>query len=214
LRRVDRLDDLTEGAARRVIRLRMLVSTAGVPVSSDLDRALSYVVIESANLWAQFCRAFYISTALRARDAGGHRIVLPPGTPPADVNDALTLAIHRIRPRLRGKNGPWSHRDEPTWHDVSEFLKVMARLKPSNLGTIRAAVSYEPKTLSVLPTARNFYAHKGEATAVKARGIAARYGLSTRSSPSSLLCSRAPGRPQPLILDWLDDLRETIKLSS
>ena len=60
---------------------------------------------------------------------------------------------------------------------------------------------------------RNYFAHKGEHSAVKARGLGKRYGIAQTLSPPELLCTRAPGRFQPLIADWLDDLRSVIRLT-
>lgn len=41
-----------------------------------------------------------------------------------------------------------------------------------------------------------------------ARGV----GVSARLRPSDILCSRAPGRPQNVLADWLDDIRNIASL--
>jgi hypothetical protein len=174
---------------------------------------LAYVVIEALNVWVHYCRCFYIATALGAKDSAGQRVAISPPVAITSADDAIVLAVHRVRRRLRGLPGPFAPLDEPRWHKPNEFLKVMRELSPSNLGDVQRALSLQPQTLQHLPTVRNFYAHRAQDTADRVRSLAPRYSVASSASPSEFLCSRQPGRPQPIVLDWLDDVRSTVELT-
>lgn len=212
MRREARLESLVQKASRRALLLRVLTEGLRPPVSKEQDRLLTFVTIEALNLWSLFCRSMFLSAALGSRDGNGVKITCnAPGI--ATEDDALTLAIHTAKPRLRGKSPPWIPRDEPPWHEPVVFLSVMQALGPTNLVTVQNAFSYPTQVFSYLPTARNFYAHRAANTAAKVRGIARGYALSPRLRPSELLATRPAGRPQAIVADWLDDLRNIMLLA-
>ena len=66
-----------------------------------------------------------------------------------------------------------------------------------------------------MATMRNFFAHKAERAATKARGLRRNYkGLKLVTlSPAELLCSYEYGRPQTVVCDWMDDLGSVISLT-
>lgn len=212
MRREGSLLVLAEKARRRALLLRSLVDHISGVVTVEEDRLTAFVTIEALNLWNLFCRSFYVSAALGCRDGSGSRVTCSTGGIRSEM-DAMTVAIHAVKPRLRGKQGPWSHRDEPPWHDTSSFLSAIQALGPSNLLTVQSALSYPTKAFAYLPTARNFYAHRAMSTAVKVGGIARGYALNPRLRPSEILLSRLPGRPQNLLADWVDDMRAVMSLS-
>jgi hypothetical protein len=210
MQRVAWLGRLEEVAIRRALRLRSLVDTYSVPVPSDQDRIVSYVTIEALNLWASFARAYYVSSVLGARiSAGGKVTVQKRGirTP----GDAITFSVQRLGPRRRAA-GPWKRRDEPAWHTPSTLLTLFEDLGASNLKEVQRAFGYQTRVFGQLPTFRNFFAHRNEESAEKTAQIARAYGLSPRLRPSEVLCSRTVGRPQNILADWLDDLRNVMQL--
>ena len=195
---------------RRIRRLNLVLDGAPA-IFEEQDRRVSFVTIEAVNAWGIFCRFFYLSCALGGKDANGSRIVSGGGSFQT-TQDALTLAVHEVKPRLRSKTGPWTYRDEPTWHQIDEFTRVMRALNPSNLSNVLKAVSLTTNVFQDLPTFRNFFAHRGEHTARKARSVANSYLVSTQLHPTSILVSYQPGRPQTILRDWLDDLRIVVEL--
>lgn len=205
------LTKLEHMAARRTLRLRALVDGYNPPVSPEHDRLISYVTIETVNLWAGFSRAYYLSCVLGARTTAGARITFSRAgvsTP----HDALRLAVATFNPRFRGAPTTWRRRDEPAWHDIAVLLRLVTELACSSLPDVRVALGYTTTVFQHLPVFRNFFAHRNEDTARKTSNIARGYALSPRLRPAELLVSRRPGRPQSVICDWLDDMYNVITL--
>jgi hypothetical protein len=74
-------------------------------------------------------------------------------------------------------------------------------------------MSVDTRALQDLPVFRNFYAHRNEETAAKAIALAERqYLIRGRTHPTLAIATPPYQRPQPLILDWLDDIRAVIDL--
>ena len=122
----------------------------------------------------------------------------------------MTFAIHHIR-RLPG-NGPWEPRDEPTWHDSTIVMRLLNAAGCSNLPGVQAAFSLGMASLTELTTARNFIAHRSDATALKLRRLGLGLRLGQLVDPSDVLTTKAPGRPQSVLEDWLDDIRSIFSL--
>jgi hypothetical protein len=57
-----------------------------------------------------------------------------------------------------------------------------------------------------LARARNYFAHRNRDTRATAQGIGPSYGLSALLHPADMLLARPVGRPQALILEWIDDI--------
>jgi hypothetical protein len=218
VRERDRLDLLTRKAVRRVVRLRLLAE-ANTPVApaewcAHHERALSYVVIEAANLWATFARAHYVSTALRARIMPATRIELAGGLRIRTVEEALTVAVVRADQSKAGLTGPWAPRDEPNWPDPGTWQLLIADLQASNLAAVERAANYRPKTLRMLMRMRNYFAHKSARAGRSARRMPREYGYPNDLHPVLFLLQPAPGFRQPVLLQWLDDLALTLRLSN
>ena len=190
-------------------------------VTSDLDSlesAVAFVIIELDNLWAGVARSFFLSVAFRARDGNGNRIQLSKTTRARTTDDALTHAIRRCKPRLfqRKQTGPWTWFDEPRWWHHRTLLDAMDEVGASNCGQVSAAMSQPPGAFYHLHTFRNFYAHRGEGTRTEIIGGLRQLKFPTSHTATAALISPAIQagqiRPQPLILDWLDDVRNTISM--
>ena len=205
------LVDLSDKAGRRLIRLRELVRLRAIPLSDEDDRAFSFVCIEAANLWARYSRSFYLSCAARARDASGVRVAHLTASARTH-QDALTVAIHGITPRLLGKSAPWTSRDEPDWRQPAVLDRALFLLGATNLPKVRAAFALPNNVFRDLPTFRNFYAHRGMETANRVRHVARSYALPGDLHPTEILGTRLTGRPQCILADWVDELRQVIDL--
>jgi hypothetical protein len=207
---VRQLARLQRLAAKRLVMLRTLVEQCAAPSTRKYDRIVSYVAIEALNLWTEFMRCYYLSCVLSGKRANGVRVKIATAGV-RTVEDAINFAISCLRPYLK-KVRPWRRRDEPSWHDPNTLLRLSDALGYSNLTEVRAAFAYPTRAFQDLPTVRNFFAHRNEETARKAVNIARSYGLSTLLRPSDILISIAPGRPQSVLSDWLDDIRYVIEL--
>jgi len=59
---------------------------------------------------------------------------------------------------------------------------------------------------------RNYFAHKNPDTARKIQQIARGLALPTTMDACQVMSSVAPGAAQTVVLDWLDELRNTLRL--
>jgi hypothetical protein len=206
-----------------VLRLRSLVEqhTPSRPSqwSAADERIASYVVIEAANLWEGYCRSFYLSSALRAFETPGVRVTVTFATPIRTLQDALTVAVHRIDATTRGRQGPWSPSDEPDWPNKGHFRIALAHVGASNLPKVDRALGLLPSALNDLRTMRNYFAHKAERSASSVRRLPRNYRLTQVTHPMVFLFSPAPGRGaftagEPVLFRWLDALYRTIRLTT
>jgi hypothetical protein len=206
-----------------VLRLRDLV-TEHTPPRPDLwsaedQRAVSYVVIEAANLWEGYCRSFYLSTALRARDSSGQRVTLTYHRRITSVEEALTIAVHEMDPRTRTRHGPWTPGEEPDWPNTGHMRRVVRLLGASNLPKLDRALGLLPSALNDIRTVRNYFAHKAERSATSVGNLPRNYGITRRVHPVEFLFLTAPPRRgfptvEPVLLRWLDAMYRTIRLTT
>lgn len=127
-------------------------------------------------------------------------------------DDAITFAIHSNRPRLQSKRGPWTHRDEPDWHDPASVSKALNAAGCSNAAGFYAAVSLGTASRTEVLTVRNYVAHRGRNTALKVRTLCPDKAKMHTIDPMAVPLERGPGRPQPLLFDWIDDLSTMVSL--
>lgn len=201
------LGKLEKSARKNFQRLQRKITTVN---QTNREAILSYVVIESLNSWRNFVRAFYLSCAFEAMTNGGARIRVSPGR--VSLSDALGKAIHCYKPNaLPNSRGQWDRRVEPNWHDTTTIIKICTNLGCSNLSMVNEAFSIGSRVFEDLPVFRNFYAHRNQQTEMAAKRLGPQYGISAILSPSEILFSWPLGRPQPLILEWIDDLLITIE---
>lgn len=215
----DNLVVLQRTALRRAARLRLIAAECALPSSINPDREarVTYCVIELHTLWDGFSRALFLSSALSARDSTGRRVSVAATPRPRTVDDALTHAIRRLKPGLRKRNPPWSWGDEPKWSYTNVLLDSLDAVGCSNRSQVAVALSTQTAVFDYLRVMRNFYAHRGKSARQKLHPIAVTYSLPPTMHPSGalLLRARLGGvlRPQPLLLDWVDDVINTLSLA-
>ena len=211
MRSVVRLKRLRNAGSRRAYSLRTLVDSLKLPPSTEQERVIAYATIEAHNLWASFARAYYLSCVLKARRVSGPNITITQ-TGLRTVTDGIQHAVRLLKPWVKS-GPPFTRRDEPAWHELSTLLKLLASIGASNLSQVQSALSYPTTVFTVLPTVRNFFAHRNDKTARKVANAArSSLGLSAKLKPASVVCSVLPGRPQNVLADWLDDLRAVMAL--
>lgn len=206
---------------RRVLAAIVEVGVRLPEESIESDRCLAVTFIGAHNSWAQFARAYYFSLAAGAIDASGQRVVIG-NSAVIGTQSAMTAAIHHMSPKLRSRSGPWSHWDEPRWHNPDIFLQVIINLKPSNESDITKAFAGVPsQKIKDLTTIRNFFCHRGEETARLARDVARRRLVRPlnpnarpirNQHPRELLRSLPTGRTRNLAVAVLEDLRNLLAL--
>ena len=187
-------------------------------MASGLDPGIAVAVVELDNLWTGVARSLYLSSAFCARDGTGKPLDL--GVPPCrTTNEALGHAIKRCKEDVFSAKdgvGPWEVGDEPAWGRTKHLLASLDAIGASNYDKISGALSLTPKVFPYMHTFRNFYAHRSMEAKIQVEGVVRAYGLPTRCAPTRILVSPVVTpegvRPQPLILDWADELRETMEL--
>lgn len=181
------------------------------------DQLTAFCVVELYNGWYGFSRSLYVSACLGARDGSGSRVSLAKAPRSATDQDALTHAVRRCKPgRFKGGRPPWRWLDEPSWANSAVLLSALDEVGAANYGIVSAALSQPGASpvLDHLSDFRHFYAHRGEGTRRQASRHALSYALSPILSPTELLNSHAAQngltRPQPVLMDWVDDLRAIV----
>lgn len=164
---------------------------------------MSYIVIEAANVWAQYSLCLYLSCVFGARDGGGQRIV---ASRARTLDEAYTLAVHAVKPTRRGTDG-WNRNDLPDWQNKGHLSKTLRYVEATVVADVDRALGHQSRVLTDLPSMRNYFAHKAERSAASARNLGPRYGLGRALEPEVLLCSVPPnGGGDILLREWLADL--------
>jgi hypothetical protein len=200
---------LKKALGRRTIFLRQLINALSPPLHASEDRVISYTTIEALNTWGSFARAYYLSCCLcQARRTTGARVTLAAGR----ITNTLDALFCATRVMTGAKRPPTNRRQEPAWHDPNTLLKTFAVLNVSNLNQIQAAFSYSTSAFAHLPTIRNFFAHRNDDTMHKVRDVARHLGVNPNQRACEIVCSALAGRPQNILADWLDDIRNVAVL--
>ena len=203
------LNTLHSSCTRNVGRLRKTTLEAVKLPDREADIRVSYVVLELVNTWPNFTRAYYMSCFLSPKTIMGKKITLNLSAP--DSNGAISIAMQKLKPLTQVPlNGVWKRRDEPAWHDHNHLLTLSNHVGVSHLQDVRSALSNGFTVFSDLPVLRNFFAHRNQATESNARRVLKNYGILARRQLSQLILTNPIGRPQPLLLDWLDEIELTV----
>ena len=206
-----RLAHLVARVAAKLEHYRDLVTTALGEDAPVKERLISHVCINTQNTWAEFCRAYAMSTALNPTRLGGEAIILSDTTVRSE-SDVVSAAVRLLRGHVY-QRGRWKRRDEPPWHDPNTLLLTLDGVGASNSEEIRTAFSLGSRVFEDLPVFRNFYAHRSEHTAMKARRIAYKYGIPMLRRPTEIICRATPRAPQqPVVLEWIDDIWVTVQI--
>ncbi len=193
-------------SVRHLSKLRTLADGASQLALPESDRVISYVTIACLNTWANFARTYFLSCTLAPWREQGLQIQC--NTAIRTFDDAIDAAMKRCKPLMwkQRQHGNWTRRDEPVWHVPKNLIDSCDEIGCSNYTAIQNAFSIQTKVFDHLSTFRNFYAHRNDETAIKTQKIAGEYTIPFPAHPSEILLSHAYGRPQILILDWIDDL--------
>jgi hypothetical protein len=206
-----RLGGLSRAAKKRLAKLRSRVDHLGFPPTPDEDVAVAWTVIEALNLWSSFLRAYYLSGAIHTRTISGNHVLFN-SIGFTNAKSAVKYAIQSVNPKFN--KSKISRRDEPAWHDKTNFVSLQQKVGASNLTQIYSAFSSGASFSNYLPSVRNFYAHRCDETFQKAALVGVKLGLSSqpRLRATKIMCSRLPKRPQNILTDWLDDMLNVIDL--
>jgi hypothetical protein len=214
MRKRSSLGRLNKSLVHRIRYLESLAATIAGGHDHAADRALSFISIEALATWSAFVREFYLSCALlRPRTIGG-QVVRHRGASIGTEKDALLHSIMVLKgpssPSYRSAaNSPRiAPRDEPAWHEKRVLLALSSSISLTNNLAVTTGLSYPTTFFDDLPPVRNFYAHRSSNTAERIARIANRkYAIAQLRHPNDFMNNLIPGRAQPLLMEWLGDIR-------
>jgi hypothetical protein len=205
-----RLTNLETKALSYVSFLRTQANIALLTADGPSDRILTFVVVEAHNAWALFVRSFYLSCVYSAKRRNGVEVTSNLAFP-RDTVVAIDHAMRLLKPRAAG-GAPWPRRDEPPWQTTSTILTLARTFAFSNFAEITNAMSYPTSVFPHLRDCRHFFSHRNEETMRVALSHERDYGLTGLKHPKHFLRAAGSGRPQAILLDWLDDISNVIEL--
>ncbi len=199
---------LHKSVSKRLSRLRLIASQACLRPQnefSETNREISFVTIELHTTIANFTRSYFLSCILNPKSKSGTRITCNPGI--VSYTDAIDASMKACKNSVWRKSPGinWSRRDEPPWHQSNTLISSCHEISCSYQANILTAFAVPTTVFNGLTIFRNFYAHRNENTVNLVRNLAISYGISAAGHPTQILCSAAYGRPQSMILDWIDD---------
>lgn len=210
MNRARSLPYLVRWAARRFREFEYLADQLSPPFSSEESNRVRYIALEASNTWALLMRNYYLASATGAWLADGTR-VHGPGIK-RRVGRALTASVHVVNNRLRDRNGPWTHREEPNWVDPRIIRRLFSEHGLSNAAGFTRALARGTGASRRLITFRNFVAHRSRESAVRVRLMIRRLGIISAADPIELPFYRLPRRPVTAVTDWLIELRDIVEL--
>lgn len=202
---------LHRAAAARLKRIRKdaVVACAGSDSTSRI--AIAHLTTELLNVWANFCRSYFLSCTISARLESGGRVVATTYTGNTFA-DAINVAVRANR-IVRTNQTIWKRREEPAWHSTPTFIKACTSIGCSHLAQIAAALSMGTRTFEDLPVFRNFFAHRNESTVRNARVAGSLNSIATyKRHPTQIAATPPVGRPFPLLVEWVDDVAVTVEM--
>jgi hypothetical protein len=198
-----------------VKRLERLRTSLNASLTNPLQRraAIASITIELHGTWAHFARTLYLSAMMGCRSSTGVKVYT--SVTVDNPQEAIGVAMQYVKPKVaKGKalSGPWPMRDEPSWHDLDLWLRIIDHVKCSAMPSIRTGVSIPTRVYKDLTVFRNYFAHRNADTFDKAQALATNYTISPKLTPTQILVSKPYGSPNILLEQWILDVETSIDL--
>jgi hypothetical protein len=191
-----------------LFEVRLAVPVASGTQSPEQTRQLTFLAVDLHNACRTFLRAYYVASVTGAWLSTGQR-----ATSRLEARSEVDAINFAVAAKGVEGSGPWRMRDEPAWHDIGMFLRILNLADCSTAPGTNAAWSIGTNALEHLTITRNYFAHRNRETAVKVRNLnSTTYKAGALDSPEELLIARGRNRPQLIVEDWLDDLQTVIEL--
>jgi hypothetical protein len=209
---VRHLSKLERTCNRRLDKIHAVAAHSVSLYTATKDKELAWATVELLNLWSEFSRAYYLSCFRSARLGSGARITCSSGANWSTFDQLIIALSQSLGNKKAAGSKKLPRRNEPKWHQPNVLITGCTNLGTSHLLQVQSALSISSSVFNDLPTCRNFYGHRNEETAAKVLRLGSAYSIYGRNHPSEVLASYAYGRPQSLILDFVDDIRNVIQL--
>lgn len=211
MRPVSKLESLAETLCWRLNKLQVIANQIREKSNRYCTVKITYVVVESLSLWQLFCRTYYLSCILNNAHTANGRKVIHKCRNNLKENDAILEAVRIVKPAIFDKldsSNLVAPQNEPQWHNKGVLTKLASELSFSHIECIVDALSHPTRVMDDLPPIRNFYAHRSKKSATVVKSIAASiYGVHLLAHATDLVNKTLSGRQNPLLVDWLVDLR-------
>jgi hypothetical protein len=213
MRRRSKLQDLDRHAGiklsrfeRRVGLLRLGHDDAARPLDlHQIETELGTIVINIQSYWSNWCRAFYLSTAIGTVSVSGGTLSSALGL--TSERDALTVAITGSLSPPTPPPSVWPSYREPRWHLPAALSQVISNARVINAATLGIYLNSAPLGLSHLRTVRNYYAHRSEPLKRDALALGPTYLVGRAQKPAEILLFVEPTRSISVLERWLLDIR-------
>lgn len=193
---------LEKRALSRLVAFRGLAVVTPGMTWREVDSRMASATIQGLNPWHQYCRSFYLSCALGAKDGRGNRIPQRFPNEPAAIGFACTVVPKKDL-----------FMKEPRWRNPAVWHAVVAALGAPVVPDVLRAAGLPTDVFAHLPAFRNFYAHRCRSTALTAKSLSATYLLLGLGHPTDILTSRRSGSTQIIMADWFDDMSAAVGMS-
>jgi len=205
------MPDIQEYANRvraRLYAYRSLGFTLHNAPFEQSNRLTSFLILNTFNAWAEFCRNYYLAGVRGFTTHSGVAV----STSLAN-NTPIQVAMQHAKLILYPKwvPAPLARRDEPAWHSRKYFLKVCQGVKFTNYSQVSAALALKSTSYEDIWSYRNFYAHRNEDTALQALSIARRQKI-IGAHPTTCASAIIPGAATNFVESWAYDLDLTVAM--
>lgn len=154
-------------------------------------------IIRLLDAWARFCRyTVILSAGGRPVTRTGTRLPLAPGV--RKTSDVIPVLLSKYPNR----------RFEPRWHDAYECVDAAQRLAIVNFRSFSSAIGATNSPSGEIRTLRNYFAHRNEETAIRAKLT---FNISQIEVFQILSQITLPGTAR--INGWVTDLRNIASAS-
>lgn len=213
MRRSQELARIEGTATDRVRRLRLQWPLATAAASqSDRVRWMTCLTLTLQNVWANFCRAHYLSCMMGTWTRSRTKAAATP------VVAIEFQAIERAIVAAKGGSsfptpaspGAWAHYQEPKWFDPTTVARIYEKTGISLLATFQEATGSRSDVLQDIRAFRNYFAHRALATRQAAMQKAARVGIFAPTLPADAISERPLGETRAWFEVWLDEMDELI----
>jgi hypothetical protein len=212
VRRRSYLKDLDRHAQKKLfrfgrrVRLLRLGHDDGTRLLDAHQREIemSALIVNLLSFWSNWCRAFYLSSALGAVSASGAPV--SSGLRITSEHDALTVAITGGLTPSKPPPSVWPSRREPTWYAPDRLLQAIVDVRLTSATALGVYLRSAPQSLNHLRIMRNYYAHRSEQLVREAIALGPSYLVGGVTKPSEILLFVEPGRTISVLERWILDL--------
>jgi hypothetical protein len=161
--------------------------------------------------WCRFCREVLHLSCCGTKLRSGALVA------PRSSDNSIKRIAYEFKEASKGNSikpgkAISHHYQEPTWGDVTNILKAIPVINPSNLSTLSSGWGLPFMAAQHLQTTRNTIAHLMPDSLPQFRKILVSYSGSRIAHPSEIALWKNPSKNTLVIFSWLEDLETMASL--